>query len=472
MLCTPLQRVFAIALATCISAASGQNAVAQIGARYRVPYDDNVYFDLVLQNGDIVSNTEQCVYVQLPNNVTQVNPLLLIFHGKYFDQYWDNPNTPLKHELKELMAEAASRGWIAVSMQAYGPLMTTFSYGNPEMDQRITAVIDYMASVHGIDKNRIYTFGHSMGGADALNYAARHQDPYDWRIAGAWSWSGVLDVTEIGMNNGNAVHDFFWATGDPTVDPLPYIAASSLKVSPECMTSCGVLGANHEENKSQIFNTAEIPVMITHASKFDICDAYCGYETAKHFQNMHLPMVETLPNLSLDPSYNTGHATTEDFDPYDICQFFSPSSLPDILPNRAYKTVAVKDGRYGYFDVTLENALEPGVFGFEFFPMSNVVSFPSPNDPSAPVTGVSELRFEVDNATPGFESPLVSNYYLLINIPSATSAMDVVLDNFTTTPVRVKFNGSLTLGYNYNSVRGILTLPSPGPGQHKWEIFP
>jgi len=121
-------------------------------------------------------------------------------------------------------------------------------------------------------------------------------------------------------------------------------------------------------------------------SDADIPEVICGYLTAEAFA-----AGGQLPNLSLDPSFNDGHATTEDFSASDICDFFQGHRVSNTLPHVGYKTVAVKDGRYGHFEVSLDNDKEPGVFGWEFITAGaqNALALPNPALPSAPVTGVS-----------------------------------------------------------------------------------
>ncbi len=431
------------------------------------PFEYHFPFDIERMNGTF-DNVRQNVYMQLPAFPTGNDPVILVFHGKGYDHQWlsNSGNNHLDDELHALMDEASRRGWITASLEAGGTSSlgpVNFSYGNPEMDQRITAVLNELETTFGIRNRRIYTFGHSMGGADAVNYAARHQDPYDWRIAAAWSWSGVIDVTHL---DGDPA--FFWATGDFNSDPLPYIAASSVKTDPDCITS-GALGTAYEERLSQIFNTSEIPVRVTRADA-DIPEAICGYLTAEAFA-----MGGHLPNLSLDPSFNDDHATTEDFSASDICDFFQGHRVSNTLPHVGYKTVAVKDGRYGHFDVALDNSVEPGVFGWEFITTGgqNALALPLPLPNSLPVTGVSELRFRVDDSS-GRESPLVSNQWLYIYVHGTTARLGFALENYPPPgPSLVTLNNNPTI-WSYDAANWILTLGPllPGSPPSLWEVRP
>ena len=433
------------------------------------PFEHLFSFDIERVNGTI-ETTRQHIYMQLPPSPTGNDPVILVFHGLGYDRHWlsNSGSNDLDTELHALMDEASSRGWITASIEAggtmpFGPVPV--SYANPEMDQRVTAVINELENAYGIRDRRIYTVGHSMGGADALNYAARHQDPYDWRIAAAWSWSGVIDVAHLGTNPNT--HYLFWANSNFNTDPLPYIAASSVKIDPTCLTT-GTLGTGYEERLSQIFNTAEIPVMVTRADA-DIPSAVCGYLTAEEFA-----MGGQLPNLSLDPSFNANHASTEDFSASSIGDFFQGQRVSNTLPHRGYKTVAVKDGRYGHFDVALDNSVEPGAFGWEFTTTGgqNALALPLPLPNSLPVTGVSELRFRVDDSS-GLESPLVSNLWLYIYVHGTTARLGFALENYPPPgPSLVTLNNNPTI-WTYDAANWILTLgPLPPGGSYIFEVRP
>jgi acetyl esterase/lipase len=433
------------------------------------PFEEPFDFNIERMDGSYDS-VRQRVYMQLPAFPSGNDPVILVFHGFGYDRHWRQTNGGSNHfddELHELMDAASRRGWITASIEARGTTSLgegPYSYGNPEMDQRITATIKHLETTFGIRDRRIYTFGYSMGGADALNYAARHQDPYGWRIAAAWSWSGVIDVTHL---DGDPA--FFWAIGDYNADPLPYLAASSVKTDPGCIGS-GALGTNYDEGLSQIFNTEEIPVMVTRADN-DNGEAICGYLTAEQFS-----LSGGLPNLSLDPSFNASHFSVSDFDAAAIAQFFAGHRIANTLPHSGFKTVAVTDGRYGHFDVSLDNADEPGVFGWEFITTGNQNALDlSPAASNLTVSGVSELAFRVDD-TSGLESPLVSAQWLFIRVKDTAARLSFALENYPQLPSMVTLYSPSNHPaiWSYDPGSGTLSLGPlmPGAGPYLWEVRP
>ena len=181
-----------------------------------------------------------------------------------------------------------------------------------------------------------------------------------------------------------------------------------------------------------------------------------------------------LPNLSLDPSFNANHATTEDFSASDICDFFQGHRVSNTLPHVGYKTVAVKDGRYGHFEVSLDNDKEPGVFGWEFITAGsqNALALPHPGSPPAPVTGVSEISFRVDDPS-GLESPLVSQQWLYIHVGETTARLSFAVENYPPPgPSGVTLNTNPTI-WSYDPASWTLTLgPLLPGGPYVFEVRP
>ena len=94
----------------------------------------------------------QDVFMQLPGNATG-RPVLLLFPGQGYQEDWCHTTGGcgnLNAALLSLMTEAATgRNWIVVSFQPYGQWGgvvggVAASYGNPEMDQRITGVLQQL----------------------------------------------------------------------------------------------------------------------------------------------------------------------------------------------------------------------------------------------------------------------------------------------------------------------------------------
>jgi pimeloyl-ACP methyl ester carboxylesterase len=114
-----------------------------------------------------------------PSSAMGPAPLLMLFHSYQKDHLewqkpiWDN---------YDLIDEAVDRGWYVVmhdggesSCVATPPSYTT--YGEFSFQRHTEAVISNMMCRFNIDKERVYGYGLSMGGEEALVYAARHRNP-------------------------------------------------------------------------------------------------------------------------------------------------------------------------------------------------------------------------------------------------------------------------------------------------------
>jgi len=413
------------------------------------PFEHVVDFEIVKRYGGKEPTSER-VFMQLPHSPASINPLVLAFHGAYFDRHWvgSGGGTQLAVALEELMDEATNRGWIVASLEGgEAPDHANGTYGGPETHQRISAVIDDIDELWGVDPDRIYTIGHSMGAADAASYAARRQDPERWRVAAVFSWSGVLSTRDL---VGDAYQRWFWASAPPDqplgVGKLPYIASSVVQVLPSCLSGACNNPGSPLADEALVFNLAQVPFKVTHADT-DGCFATCAYATAQSLA----ASTNELPYLFFDPSFNNNHLSTEDFDAAAICDFFEPEHL-SALGRRMYKTVAVEDVRYFYFDVSLINPSGPGVFGWDMPRTQNKLVLTAPKDLIA-------LRFSVDGGAP-VSAPLVSTSALTIVCNNSVPTLAFTLENFLTAPNTVFLNGSSanTTDWEYDSVAKILKL--------------
>lgn len=418
------------------------------------PFDRVVDFEITKRFGSKEMTSER-IFVQLPRHPGAQSPVLLLFHGAYYDRYWKNTNgMPPQHlnvPIAQLMDEMTFHGWIVASLEGgEAPDGGNGTYGNPEMQQRITAVLDYIDDEWGVDPDQICTLGHSMGAADAASYAARHQDPSGWRIAGVFSWSGVLN-TAPGFAKPLWASSFF-ANGEQ-----PWVATSVVQYGATCNT--GTCDQNYDADQSQIFNLAEIPFTITHAMS-DACFAICGFEVADElFMGGHLP------NLVFDGGFNMNHTAYDSFDASLIRQFFEGCVLSPTLPLSAYKTVAVEDVTYFYFDVTTQSLKPPAVFGWDLS-TANTLALTD-------VKNLAALRFRVDDPGNPAATPIdTTSGNVVIDCPSTTGALAFQLDNYLSTPTDVELNGMMANAsdWEYDDTNGVLRLFAQPAGSIRWEI--
>ena len=300
------------------------------------------------------------------------------------------------------------------------------TYAGPELHLRVTTVIDEMMNQYNINPNKIYTLGYSMGGIDAVNYAARHVDPEGHMIAAAWSWSGTLCAED------SSPSCILLPPCPP--DPLSYIAASAVQTI-NCGCPGGTPNFSFVVNESLGWNMEHIWLTTTEATS-DICHVTCPslpmqvltFNWAKKNHHTHLA------------NYGATHNDPSSFDPVQICDFFRGKSVS--LPSSATLTVAVEDVRYFYFDVLRRDPAFTGVFGWSFAGRQLDIT---------DLNNLSSLTMDVDG---GVDCPLDSINDITINVtpdPLDLLGTDIVLDHFDNGPgTTVWVNGSLaTAGTHY-----------------------
>ncbi|MBK8976572.1 MAG: hypothetical protein IPM29_11700 [Planctomycetes bacterium] len=414
-------------------------AQAQIPPRVRIPDP----FDTTVT----VPGGTEAVYVQTPWAAPAGRPLIVVFHGGYFDNHWEHvsgtPSKSLNAQLEALFDEAARRGWYAVSMTG-GPNQFSGTFAGPELHSRTTAVISAMKSLYGVDSGRIYTLGYSMGGVDAVNYAARHVDPEGHMIAASWCWSGVLCAAVS-------------APGCALVpcNPLDRIAASVVQSLP---CNCSAPSGSFVSDESLGWNLEHVTLTTT-AATIDICAVECP-----------VPALVALTAGWAAPANHThlaNHGATHDdpsaWDPLQICNFFQGKTVA--LPTSATRTVAVEDARYFYFDVVRSSSTETGTFGWSFSGQQLDVSS---------ILRTTALQLDVDG---GVDCPLDSLTDITIDLtpdPGFTQGTHVVLRHFANAAGTVVYlNGSLATpgtDYDWLAPDALILYRKTGTGTTSWLI--
>jgi acetyl esterase/lipase len=132
-------------------------------------------------------------------------PVVALIHGGFWRQLYT------KRLMHRLARAVVAHGWMAYNIEyrRVGPLGTG---GWPETFQDISAALDALAGVEGIDRRRIVTCGHSAGGHLALwaGTARRTEptappEPHPVRVSAAISLAGVVDLVaaaRLGLGGG------------------------------------------------------------------------------------------------------------------------------------------------------------------------------------------------------------------------------------------------------------------------------
>jgi pimeloyl-ACP methyl ester carboxylesterase len=87
--------------------------------------------------------------------------------------------------------------------------------------------IALIAGLVGFARDKVYTYGFSMGGLNATSFALRHQDPYGVRTAGIIYHTGTTDIVRDYNEAPPLFQDMIWENplvfgASPSADPFAY----------------------------------------------------------------------------------------------------------------------------------------------------------------------------------------------------------------------------------------------------------
>ena len=158
-------------------------------------------FALVLSVFVESTQTEEFFALQVPSTPPGVRrPLLACFHG-FNTSYADIVN------FTTFFDEAAQRDWFIVTpFQVSTVGNPQISFASVQSQEHVEAVIAYLLQNYWIDRDLLYGVGFSMGGGNALSYAARHRD------RGMGAFAAVVNHT------GSVALGDVYAHADPTVE--------------------------------------------------------------------------------------------------------------------------------------------------------------------------------------------------------------------------------------------------------------
>ena len=177
-----------------------------------ISYTQEFITEYLIIEGDTVDNF---VY-QLPDNLDNLAPLLVVFH-----QWGGSAYSTTGTEFDE---EAFNRGWYFLS--PWGG--SSNNYNHQEAQYFWEQEILWMMERFNIDSNRIYMVGGSMGGASGAIYANNHLDPTKPMVAATASASGILDCERryYEMDGNNSMTE--WFGGSPEEVPFEYHRNSAI----------------------------------------------------------------------------------------------------------------------------------------------------------------------------------------------------------------------------------------------------
>ncbi|MGH9017375.1 MAG: alpha/beta hydrolase family protein [Acidimicrobiales bacterium] len=166
-----------------------------------------------------------------PAGVAGASPVVVLIHGGF----WRAPYT--KGLMNRLARAVVARGWAAWNIEYRRVGLLGGGGGWPETFADVADAVDHVASLPGVDTDRVVACGHSAGGTLALWAAGRAGlgDGAPGRsvkvsVRGAVSLAGVADLASAATSDvgGEAVARLLGGRGPQMADRLALVSPSAM----------------------------------------------------------------------------------------------------------------------------------------------------------------------------------------------------------------------------------------------------
>jgi len=140
------------------------------------------------------TGNEELFTLQVPDSAPGVaRPLLVGFHG------FGVSHLDFSYYNTDFLAEATARDWFVLAPLQINPALNTgdISFGAVGSQLNVERVMEYVMAEWPIDLDRIYGVGFSMGGGNAMSYAARHRDRDLGAFAAVVNHTGAVNPADV-----------------------------------------------------------------------------------------------------------------------------------------------------------------------------------------------------------------------------------------------------------------------------------
>ncbi len=140
------------------------------------------------------TGNEELFTLHVPDSAPGVaRPLLVGFHG------FGVSHLDFSYYNTDFLAEATARDWFVLAPLQINPALNTgdISFGSVESQLNVERVMQYVMAEWPIDLDRIYGVGFSMGGGNAMSYAARHRDRELGAFAAVVNHTGAVNPGDV-----------------------------------------------------------------------------------------------------------------------------------------------------------------------------------------------------------------------------------------------------------------------------------
>ena len=382
-------------------------------------------------------------------------PLLTAFHGA------GSSHGDIFFRAFDFFVEADQRGWFLIAplqRNLNGP--ADVSYGSVASQLHVETLIELILSSYNIDKDRLYAAGFSMGGGNALSYAARHRDRRTGAISAVVNHTGSVALANVYVNAPTIVADIMEGIfGGPPSGPTFEWQRSSLIE----LDAAGVL---MPQGRHMALNLEHVPVQswVNSADFFTYLQSqtqvFDGFITGLSAGSHQLVTVAGgVPDCINQHCWAT-------LDIPAACQWLSTQSLE--RNPAAGRVLADRDARWGRFDVEQRQPGSFTEFNFSVDVGSNLVSITDTENASK--VGANVSRLGLSTAQPVFVS----------TTRMESQGNEIELTGFSGPPITVTRNGVFTgptcggaassLGWCYDAQAGSVTIRESSNLSATWRI--
>lgn len=385
-------------------------------------------------------------------------PLLVGFHGFAVSHLDLTFSTTFAQECR-------NRDWFMVApFQLSTVGIQDVSYGSPQSQEHVEAVIRWVRQRYNVDGERIYGVGFSMGGGAALSYAARHRDAREGAFAAVVNHTGTVSTRNTYWNVPPLVQDQMELLfgGDPNANRYEYQRSSVVEI--DGAGNLDPVGRHMAVNLEQVavrtvYGTAD---PVTYA--VNQCVILGDFLDALPFAD-----AETLPVPVPAPCFQPGRSPHcwDTLVEAEACDWLETKTLR--VATRGSLLVD-EGGRWEQFDLTQQSARQFSSLDFLFEQAANrAILFGQEN--------LAEIAF--DPADGGLDPGLPLDVALRT---ADGTASRTVIHGVAAPPSDVLRGGvsavqsclppGLFPTWCYNPAAGTVTINEPSPDLSVWTIVP
>lgn len=431
-------------------------------------------YEVVLTNTG--TGYKEKFYVQLPPHPSSAtpSPMLVAFH-KFGSSAKDvTVNTTFEEECY------ARNWWLVAPLGA-----ATKSFASIESQTNTELVLQLVVERAGafVDRERVYGVGFSMGGSNALNFAARRLDPGGVMFAALVNHTGAASLAYTYVNEpGNQSVLEFWYGGPPEDFPFEYARSSILDLfelpgapagGPTGGGGGGGVGGGGggggtgggtggglpgndpdlaaRPHTDLARNLTHVPMRFVRGELDPLKNAVNQFDfAAEHLQRRGADVqVQIIPNVTQHLWSTLNEVATLDY--------LEKRSLT--LPTGA-STLADRDARYFWFDVEQEQAGAFTPFSWSVDVAANALELRE-------TANLERVTVHVAEAGLDPAQPLA----VLVGTVDGTSD-EVVLLGYPTAPELVRRDGLATTDWVHHAPSGSLLLRELDGERHLWQVTP